>query len=552
MNSVDLCDPVEAYVRPIRSVLFIDDQFPTFAHSDATAFSEAERARALWRACTQRGLLCDVDNSPDWISPERKQRLTACDLLVLDFHLVGDDSGPALTIIQDLARSEAPNMLVVYTQDPYPDTVLLKIASWTRGVRTDAPLPEALEDIESTIPWSSNDIIAFLKNQDDWKETLRAACEQADLPFPEDSQCTVLLERRLRRDSGVQPSVEIRPIDEINLSRHRWLQCGNLFVVVISKVKDLAPETEAEAFLRGLEDAVRQWDPHWLACLMAHSRRRVEAGAFRDDVLLPDDSLQNGLLGYISDPASDPLEQARRATEIGTYLLSHRSADAAKTLGIQLHHRATSHRSERLTEADLLHLNAFLCSESFGHHHLHVGTIFVHRSDEPRYWVCVTPACDMVPRDPDEGLNPWAAELDTFKPIVALRLKHLSQGSEKWKKALKEAHRGRHLFFWDRTADDERPLVTASFRDTSDPNPWLEQLFAGERARVQEGGFVQLYRCVASKSDAGEIVGPPKLEPITCEPVAQLRAPYAERVVHVVGGHVSRIGVDFVPFKTSR
>lgn len=550
MSSADLCDPVEAYVKPIRSVLFVDDQFPTFAHSDVTAFSEAERARALWEAFTKMGLLCDMDNSPDWASSERKQRLAACDLLVLDFHLVGDDSRPALTIIHDLARSESPNMVVVYTQDPRPGTVLLTIAGWARGVGADVQLPEDIENIESTIPWSSEDIIAFLKNKEDWKNTVRVACEQAGLPLPEDSQSTALLERKLRRELGAQASAEIRPIDEISFSEHRWLQCGNLFLVVISKAKDSAPEAEAEAFLGRLKDAVRQWSPHWLACLMAHSRRQVEAGAFRDDVLVPDEPLK-GLLEYISDPQSDPPERERRAREVATHLLSRRSDEAAKALGKQLQERAASQPHEELTERDALHLNAFLCTKPFNHHHLHMGTIFALRTNEPpEYWVCVTPACDMVPRQPDEGLNPWATELDPFRPIVALRLKLLT-GSDIRKKALPAAHRSRHLFFLDQARKGEQPVVAASFRETADPNPWIEQLLAADRARVQKDGSVQLYRLVAKKSETDQ-ADAPTLELINCEPVAQLRAPYAERVVQVVGGHVSRIGVDFVPFKAPK
>lgn len=551
VNTVDLCDPVEAYVRPIRSVLFIDDQFPTFAADSESTFNEAERARALWRACTERGWLCDIDNSPDWTSRERKQRLAACDLLVLDYHLIGGDSGPALAIIRDLARSGTPNLVVVYTADPDPDVVLLTVATWARGVRLDTLLSEELEDFEDSIEWSSPDLLAFLSNKPDWKTTLNAACERAGVNVPDDSGCSALLERELRRRFGAEPSEEICHIDCIRGSEHRWLQCGNLFLVVLSKPTEEDAGKEATTFLGGLEEAVRQWAPSWLACLVAVSRRRVEIGAFRDDVLLPDEILQKGFLGYISDSTSDPPEQARRAKEIATYLLSRRSADAAKALGEHLLARAVADNRGPLVQLDLLHLNAFLCSEPFLHHHLHVGTIFALRTEEPQYWVCVTPACDMVPRRPDEIANPWAFELDTFRPMAALRLKHLPQGSDKWKKAIKEAHLGRHLFFWDRTVDGERPLVAACFKDTADPNPSLEQMLAVDLGRVQTGDSVELYRLVAPKNEAGQ-VDAPRLDLIACEPVAQLRAPYAERVVQVVGGHVSRIGVNFVRFKSPK
>jgi hypothetical protein len=548
VSTVDLCDPVEAYVRPIRSVLFIDDQFPTYEQSAPQETAEVERARALWKACVDQGWLCDIDNSASWDSDEGRRRLASCDLLVLDYHLIGNDSVPALSIIRDLARSVTPNLVVLYTKDPQLNDVLLTAASWARGMRIDPPVPEALEDLEDSIEWTMAERVAFLSDSGDWKSSLRAACEQAGISMPDDEACAALLERKLRRDYHVEESPEIRRIEGIGHIEHRWFQCGNLFLVVAGKPMDLAPAAEAEAFVEILKGAVRDWNPQWLACLMAHSRRRVEAGAFRDDVLVLDETLQRGLLGYISGPV-DPPEQARRATEIATHLLSERSADAATSLGGLLLARATADQRKTLEQLDLLHLNAFLCSERFSHHHLHVGTIFVLRTADPQYWVCVTPACDMVPRQPQEEINPWAFELDKFKPMMALRLRPLPQGSDKWKKALKDAHMGRNLFFWDRTANGDQPLVAACFKDTADPNPWLEQMLAIDRATVQDDGFVQLYRLVVKK-DEGVPTDAPGLEFINCKPVAQIRAPYAERVVQVVGGHVSRIGVDFVPFRT--
>jgi hypothetical protein len=545
MSEVDPFDPVGAYIKPIRSVLFIDDQFPRYAQEHEAA--EVERARALWTACTEQGWLCDIDNSATWETPERRRRLASSDLLVLDYHLVGDDTVPALSIIRDLARDPAPNLVVVYTRGPQLDDVLLEAASWARGV-SDTPVPEHLEELEDTFEWTRPERIAFLAKKESWKAPIEAACRDAEITTPDDRACAALLERRLRREYNVKASCEICPIDEIEHGEHRWFRCGNLFLVVVGKPTDLEPEAEAEAFLSGLETAVRSWSPPWLACLMAHSRRNVEAGAFRDDVRVPELALQNGLLGYIGG-SDDESERKRRATEVAAHLLSQRSSDAAVALGSQLRDRAASQPGMTLDEADLLHLNAFLCSRSFDHHHLHVGTIFVLRDPEPQYWVCVTPACDMVPRLPDEKMNPWMAELDEFRPVLALRLKRLTGESDIRKKALQGAHRARHLFFWDRAASEDRPIVVACFQETADPNPWLEQMLAVGRARVREDHTLQLYRLVARKDQIGRAPEAPELEPITCEPVAQLRAPYAERVVQVVGGHVSRIGVDFVPLR---
>lgn len=539
MSPVDLCDPVESYVRPIRSVLFVDDQFPTFAEGPDAYFSEADRARALWRACTERGWLCDVDNSSDWTSSERKQRLAACDLLVLDYHLVENDSSPTLSIIHDLARSPTPNIVVVYTKDPNPADVFLAVASWARGVSAnslDVEISEDLENLEDLIEWSASDLISFLSDKSNWKGSIKAACEREGLTFPGDLDCVTLVERRLRSAYGTRPS-EIRSIQEIGYGERLWLQCENLFLVVVSKPTEQEPSLEATTLIGGLEEAVRQWAPSWLACLVAGSRRHVEIGAFRDDALLPESALQAGLLGHICGTDEEP-ERLRRATEIATHLLSRRFEGAAESLGRQLLVKATTSGSQ-LDRMALLHLNAFLCSEPFTRHHLLVGTIFAEQGQEPQYWICVTPACDMVPRTPIQTLNPWAAQLDPYRPALALRLSTIT-GESKINKALKEAEQGRHLFFWDRRENANRLVVAACFQTTSDPNPQLEQMFAGDRARVSGDGRVTLYRCV--QGDANSLA----LTPIECVAVAQLRAPYSERIVHIVGGHLSRIGVAFV------
>ena len=132
MADIDPFDPIASYIRPIRSVLFVDDQFPTFGAQGDGDFEEADRARALWRACTSRGWLCDVDNAPDWTDATRRGRLTACDLLVLDLHLMKDDPRPALAIVRELASHPAPNLVVVYTAEEQLDMVLLRMAATAR------------------------------------------------------------------------------------------------------------------------------------------------------------------------------------------------------------------------------------------------------------------------------------------------------------------------------------------------------------------------------------------------------------------------------------
>jgi len=457
---------------------------------------------------------------------------------VLDYHLIENDSGPALEIVRKLARGEAPNLVVLYTADPSPTSVLISVAAVARGSTAAASLTELDSDLEDlNVPWSEKDVVAFIHGRRDWVPTFRRAIRDAGLGDHSPASGEVLLERHLA-GLGAEKVERAETVEKIAVGEHlRWFQCGNLFLTVVTKSDEHNPEEEAERLLAELEKAIIDWAPEWLACLIAASRRTVEVGSFRDDARLPEPALRGGLLRYVRNAGGEE-EAGRRAREIAAHVLSRRFHSAAEEMGLLLHQRAASYQephSENDRNAELLHLNAFLCSEEFRRHHLRVGSVF-RREATDEYWVCVTPACDMVPRTRSAEIDPWASELDPVRPMLALRLT-IQAGTS----ALPKAEQGRYLFFRDQSKPDSGVVVAAAFNTTTDdPNPRIEQMFAMGRAVVVDGR-VSVQRCIR---EAGQ--DSVTLQTVTCVPACQLRAPYAERLTHVVGGHLSRIGVNFL------
>src|SRR5262245_27947370 len=105
----------EAYIRPIRSVLAVDDDFHQY---DATKQgADPERAKAIWRACRNRGLLCDIDDGSDLINGKPAPHLLNSDLVILDYHLRGTESEWSLKLLRRLADSEHASLVVVYTKE---------------------------------------------------------------------------------------------------------------------------------------------------------------------------------------------------------------------------------------------------------------------------------------------------------------------------------------------------------------------------------------------------------------------------------------------------
>src|ERR1700735_4796242 len=97
--------------KPLRTVLMIDDEFPTFADlargetPDTTKrFSQKDRAVALYEAFQRGHMICDVDNAA---SDVKTDRLRKSDLIILDYHLGPgqNESDRAIEIIRELSST---------------------------------------------------------------------------------------------------------------------------------------------------------------------------------------------------------------------------------------------------------------------------------------------------------------------------------------------------------------------------------------------------------------------------------------------------------------
>src|SRR5579863_10334599 len=125
--------------KPLRTVLLIDDEFPTYADlaagdpgGDEKHFRQKDRAAALYRSFQQRQMICDVENT---VVEVQKDRIRKSDLVVLDYHLgpADGDNEKALNILRELSDSKHFNTIVVYTQETNLDEVWLDIVACLAG-----------------------------------------------------------------------------------------------------------------------------------------------------------------------------------------------------------------------------------------------------------------------------------------------------------------------------------------------------------------------------------------------------------------------------------
>lgn len=122
MSNVSAAMLKEAFIKPIRFALLVDDDFPTYLDMiNPVGERQFQLARAgeLFDFCRQRGWLCDVDNAAAVaLKFEREKSLNQSDLLILDYHLDSarpDDPSKSISILQDLAGSDHFNLVIIYT-----------------------------------------------------------------------------------------------------------------------------------------------------------------------------------------------------------------------------------------------------------------------------------------------------------------------------------------------------------------------------------------------------------------------------------------------------
>ncbi len=194
----------KAYLEPIRTVILVDDGFPTYDrlssvnlhaqdsdlepspagvsavsvspspalyHQSVTAETseaaethapaaepatkveaspgisgqsgkEYDRARALWTACRERGYLCDIDDGAQ-IEASIPKHITKSDLVVLDYHLQGESPSLALKLLRHLAGSEHARLVVVYTADQKLEVVRRRVIAHLRGAKSLSKLFDA-------------------------------------------------------------------------------------------------------------------------------------------------------------------------------------------------------------------------------------------------------------------------------------------------------------------------------------------------------------------------------------------------------------------------
>jgi hypothetical protein len=559
-----------AYLRPIRSVLVVDDDFHQYDAEKPG--KDAARAQSLWRACRDSGYLCDIDDGADLLNDQSPEHIGKSDLIILDYHLQGDNPKWALQLLCRLATSDHANIVVVYTKDSDLAAVRTKIAAHLRGGLAAGSLcasPEIQSEwdrVESNITQqpTTERFELFLsgnlracKTDDDLLEELKTLDVPAPLrPGVAEAFYESLLLKQLADSAAARTTTSIQLGGGTNETPH-WVYASNLFVACVQKTADNLKDG-AQVFI-DLEVALCDWKPDFMVSAVAYARAEFARGGFQlERLALSDQKLKSGWLFHAWSGSAD--EQTERLRALFERLISSYSSRVLNEMiefgtaqvpqcetpnsPIETLKSAIKHfcGEQKDLENSVIHaLNEFLVMEDIPRF-VETGTIFSRLSDgdvPSDVYVCVTPACDLVPRQPRVGT--WEHKLHPSRAVIAIR----AIMTDATRVHLSKAEENRMVFL--RVAGKIKAITLVGEKP---PVPTLEWLFLENMGRITDG---KLFAMEVGKptAESGEASHPSlNFAPTEMKALGQIRAIYSSRILQYAGQHLARIGVDFVSYPT--
>lgn len=556
-----------AFIEPIRSVMLVDDQFPTYGElirGQVDHRKEAPRAGALYEWYSSKGMRCVIESAPIEPGNEVMRRITDTDFLVLDYHWHIEDPTPCLKVLQALDSSEHANLVVVLTRDPLLEKVRLQCALALSGrppelsVDHKKLIEEDDDDDVKVEPWDPQHLTVL-------REALGAEPASRKLPHPrnprakEASKSWSILRSgaSLKGDNSwadpASPQVRLGEAD-VDGGTYLYLASRNVFVVFVHKSDDYTGE--GQQIDSAVEACLAASKPSDFSCYMALARAQViKMSRERLRSERPHDlNLEAGWWRYIFG-ADDARGRSERISKALAVLLDQLTDEAAVALAGRVSDtlqpseadvweavkaRVPKWDGERSAKTGALFAVNRALSTRTQRPFITAGTVVaVEGGKDTQFLLCASPACDMVPREPKKA---WTKGLHPWRPAMFIRLSVEADVEN----ALRDAEQGRHIFL----RYEDRDVALSALQDGSATVSQeillvsTETVLPSHEESSPGPNGPRRFPAFALSKATGQSV--PSLMQRNLLVVGQLAAPYAERMVQLLGNHLSRVGPDFL------
>ncbi|UJA02477.1 response regulator receiver domain [Acinetobacter johnsonii] len=559
----------------IRSVMMIDDEFIPYSTLikslakgdtiDPSIILSSQRAAALESFFQNQKILCDLDDSASHLEVDRIRK---SDLLIIDYHLESQNPKKTIEILSGLKNSPHFNLAVVYTNEP-PEVVWKQITASLTTPRN------VHKDIES---FDNDELIDF------WEEKIEndiktnsgtyslTRDEYLDYLFNEN------IPNRLRKDLAQNSNTDIKQyiknlaklicdyhvqINQIyqsdknensriygDINGLKWLQYNNIFICIHNKSSNF--EDDPENILNTLISSLVDWKPSYYQLIQSEIQNQIEAESMSFNVIhqndsfgqaawlkeilkcTEDDSINGKIKTIYSSLAEDLYFKFSQNQTLSDFIKSiftsykeefkqvsnpesNLEIFCAEQMGITINAE---------TFKDMYHaLNMNLSSKNYREKHISTGTVLFDHENK-QWYVCVSPACDMVPTQETAPIN---KRLTPHRMIQVLRL--FKVGAEE---ALENATRSKYIYAYE---NGERLYFSVTNPETDLPvSDYL--VILNYKHKLDE----RHHDALTFKA-LGEDIDKVK---ISLKLKSQLRTGYAERFQNMASHHSGRIGVDFI------
>ena len=571
----------EAFIAPIRTVTVIDDEYPTFqqllepsADPKLSDHKNIDRLKKITSMCheTHNWSLDVFDGQSPKIAEDNDipEHLNHSDLLILDYHLDGkppEDNGErARKIIKKLDSNNHFNIILVHTKgntenikDVYEEILfdlhrIRKPSYLNVSDESTQKIDAWLDDNEDGFGyrWTSKDI---LHSKTDILKLLEYNEEKLFKSIRSPEHLLNAYDKELEKLSQLM-GVEIKDLinwrlleickehqiaftDELR-GDFKWdwtgdvnyIATGKVFISVIRKVSE---NPEEELFF-ALCESLNHFNAPPMHLLMAKIRHEIDERGFEQAQSIMSNRLaQAGWLYsllsnhqdvFAHDKAIDlHWEQLGRASKASLRLFSQRLSTALLNTG---NNKAVVKQFFKdcigQKEQSCGHLNAFTCSMPVVGTHLNTGTVF---SIDNEFWVCLTPACDLVP---DQKISQWEARIgSSHLAFKAVRLHEVNLS-----RANGSANSNEFLYLNSESFSELKTFVFAEGE-----SPTWDTFYASNQGRFDSEKNINL-SCVRATKDGLSINN------FEAKIISELRYEYALNLLQRLGSNQTRVGLDFI------
>lgn len=596
MSMTDLIK--EAYIDPIRSVMVVDDEYPTLskliAGEDGSKGEDKERLQEVIGMCKEpdNNWMLDVHDG-QFNGTGDVDNLHHSDLLILDYHLEGNgDDGrgeKALSVLSSLAEKEHFNLVVVHTKG-YTDVgsdqgyraVFKDIVFHLQNQKLFPPMPDVLlstKNINDAIDaWEEEHtgIIDVLVNsvtdldylnlhslgeppakiKGSRKELRELKALYDNRPLGEDDDLDKLEFKFLqwyvlwKKGEKIQNSFGDSEFSDLRWSdsdEHMWVKAGNLFVCVVGKTIP-TPELPER-----LLSAIEHWGPHPHRLLLAKIRHKLDEHGFTiaSSVLSKQHTHAGWLRELLNSDEQDLEQQAWYTTQHHLEEMSWHYKDDLSNYLVRVVQALVANETpideveKRYTSQDILtsdfeifkFSNAFNNSLPVEGKNLTTGHI-LKNNQTGGLCLVVTPACDLVPGR-KEGLHSIEVVVQQLYPISSALRQDSDEGvieqGELFERC-KEFVNTKQLVFIPINEKVEVYSTVSHLYKNANPN--LMSLAFADEGKWGAGFILTSYNLNLALT-------PPQIRVCNYTVVGQLRYEYALHHSKTAGEHVSRIGLDY-------